>query len=193
MLHVETTNQPSEWDATAALVRRARTGDEQAFAELLRSHRAAVTSTLVACGVRQPETAQDLAQDVAIRAWDRLPTLKDPRAFKAWIRRIAANAARDHLRRMAVRKEDELDAALDVESDDDPYQQAERVAEIRLMMTALDSEDREVVELLVAKANGESIESMADRLSLSEGALKMRLMRVRKRLRQRLEELRLGR
>lgn len=190
---METTNQPSEWDATAALVRRARTGDEQAFAELLRSHRAAVTSTLVACGVRQPETAQDLAQDVAIRAWDRLPTLKDPRAFKAWIRRIAANAARDHLRRMAVRKEDELDAALDVESDDDPYQQAERVAEIRLMMTALDSEDREVVELLVAKANGESIESMADRLSLSEGALKMRLMRVRKRLRQRLEELRLGR
>jgi len=189
---VDTKHDPEQWETSAALVRRARSGDQGAFAELLQTHRAAITSTLVACGVRQPETAQDLAQDVALRAWDRLSTLKDPRTFKAWVRRIAANAARDHLRRMAVRKEDELDAALHVESDDDPHLQAERVAEVRLMMTVLDSEDPEVVELLMAKADGESIQSMADRLELSEGALKMRLMRVRKRLRKRLEDLRLG-
>jgi RNA polymerase sigma-70 factor (ECF subfamily) len=192
LIEVGTTDDRSPWEATAALVRRARRGDERAFAELLQSHRAAVTSTLIACGVRQPETAQDLAQDVAFRAWDRLSSLKDPRTFTAWIRRIAANAARDHLRRMAVRREDELDTALHVESDDDPHDQAERVAELRLMMAALDSEDPEVVELLMAKADGESIESMAGRLALSEGALKMRLMRVRKRLRKRLEELRSG-
>jgi len=185
-------NDVSAWEATAVLVRRARSGDEQAFSELLQTHRAAITSTLVACGVRQPETAQDLAQDVALKAWSRLSSLNDPRTFKAWVRRIAANAARDHLRRMAVRKEDELDAALHVESDDDPHESAERIAEARLMLTVLDSEDPEVVELLMAKANGESIESMAGRLSLSEGALKMRLMRVRKRLRKKLVELRVG-
>jgi len=185
-------NDASAWEAIAVLVRRARSGDEQAFTELLQTHRAAITSTLVACGVRQPETAQDLAQDVALKAWTRLSSLNDPRTFKAWVRRIAANSARDHLRRMAVRKEDELDAALHVESDDDPHHAVERVAEARLMMSVLDNEDPEVVELLTAKANGESIESMAARLSLSEGALKMRLMRVRKRLRKRLEELRLG-
>lgn len=186
------TTDPSPWEATAALVRRARSGDQSAFAELLQSHRDAITSTLVACGVRQRETAQDLAQDVALRAWDRLESLKDPRTFKAWVRRIAANAARDHLRRMAVRREDELDIAIHVESDDDPHQTTERLAEIRLMLTALDSEDQEVVELLVAKADGESIASMAARLELSEGALKMRLMRVRKRLRKKLDELRSG-
>ena len=185
-------NDASAWEATAALVRRARSGDEQAFSELLQTHRAAITSTLVACGVRQPETAQDLAQDVALKAWSRLSSLNDPRTFKAWVRRIAANAARDHLRRMAVRKEDELDAALDVVSDDDPHKSAERIAEARLMMTVLDSEDPEVVDLLMAKADGESIESMAGRLALSEGALKMRLMRARKRLRKKLEELRQG-
>lgn len=187
-----TKKDPGQWEASAALVRRARSGDQGAFADLLTSHRDAITSTLFACGVRQPETAKDLAQDVAFKAWDQLSRLKDPRTFKAWVRRIAANAARDHLRRMAVRKEDELDAALHVESDDDPHQQSERMAEARLMMTALDSEDAEVVELLVAKANGESIAEMAERLDLSEGALKMRLMRVRKRLRKKLEELRLG-
>lgn len=193
MIHVSTPVRPSEWDLTAALVRRARSGDQQAFAELLESHRSAITSTLVACGVRQRETARDLAQDVALKAWDRLSDLNDPRTFKAWVRRIAANAARDHLRRMAVRREDELEGALELASDDDPHLQAERLAEIRLMLTALDSEDAEVVELLVAKANGESIESMAGRLELSEGAVKMRLMRVRKRLRKRLDELRAGR
>jgi RNA polymerase sigma-70 factor (ECF subfamily) len=182
----------SEWEATAALVRQARSGDEAAFTRLLQSHRSAITSTLIACGVRQPDTASDLAQEVALKVWDRLRTLDDPRTFKAWVRRIAANAARDHLRRMAVRKEDELDSALHVETDDDPHQRAERLAEIRLMLAALDSEDRETVELLVAKAHGESIESMAARLAVSDGALKMRLMRVRKRLRKKLEELRQG-
>jgi RNA polymerase sigma-70 factor (ECF subfamily) len=186
-------NGSSEWQATADLVDRARGGDERAFAELLQSHRAAITSTLFACGVRQAETARDLAQEVAIRAWRHLGDLEEPRTFAAWVRRIAANAARDHLRRVAVRREDELDAALHVETDDDPHRHAERLAEIRLMLTALDSEDPEVVDLLVARANGETVEAMAARLSLSEGALKMRLMRVRKRLRQRLEELRSGR
>jgi RNA polymerase sigma-70 factor (ECF subfamily) len=190
---VNTKNDPGRWEVSAALVRRARSGDQGAFAELLNSHRDAITSTLFACGVRQPETARDLAQDVAFKAWDQLARLKDPRTFKAWVRRIAANAARDHLRRMAVRKEDELDAALHVESDDDPYRQTERMAEVRLMMAALDTEDAEVVDLLVAKADGESIAAMAARLDLSEGALKMRLMRVRKRLRKKLEELRQGR
>lgn len=190
---MNTTPDPGPWEVTAALVRRARSGDQVAFAELLNSHRDAITSTLFACGVRQPETAKDLAQDVAFKAWDQLSRLKDPRTFRAWVRRIAANAARDHLRRVAVRKEDELDIALHVESDDDPYRQSERMAELRLMLAALDSEDAESVELLVAKADGESIESMAARLELSDGAVKMRLMRVRKRLRAKLEELRLGR
>ena len=192
-MYVGMRDDESRWEATAVLVRRARSGDEAAFGELLQAHRAAITSTLVACGVRQPETAQDLAQDVALKAWTRLDRLQDPRSFPAWVRRIAANAARDHLRRLAVRKEDELDAAVHVESDDDPHLHAERIAEIRLMMTVLDSEDAEVVELLVARAHGESVQSIAERLGLSEGALKMRLMRVRKRLRQRLEDLRLGR
>jgi RNA polymerase sigma-70 factor (ECF subfamily) len=192
LIHVGTQRDQDRWKATAALVRRATAGDQGAFAELLQDHRDAITSTLFACGVRQRETARDLAQDVALRAWNRLPDLKDPRTFTAWVRRIAANAARDHLRRMAVRREDELDAALHLESDDDPHSQAERLSEVRLMLTVLDSEDTEVVELMVARANGESVASIAERMSLSEGALKMRLMRVRKRLRTRLEELRKG-
>jgi RNA polymerase sigma-70 factor (ECF subfamily) len=180
------------WDAVAALVKRARAGNPAAFQELLQSHRRAVTSTLIACGIRSEDTALDLAQDVALKAWQQLDRLSDPRSFTAWIRRIAANAARDHLRRMAVRREDELDEAIDLAADDDPHSDAVRMAEIRLMLAALETEDGEVVQLLLARADGVSVEDLAAQTGLSEGALKMRLMRARKRLRQHLDDLRSG-
>jgi RNA polymerase sigma factor (sigma-70 family) len=127
----------SNWNAVELLVRQARKGDQEAFRKLLEEHRGAVVSTLYACGVRCEETARDLAQDVAIRAWNKIGTLKEPRTFPTWVRRVAANAARDHLRRTAVRREDELDDALSLEGGDDPHERAERVAEVRLMMAAL--------------------------------------------------------
>ena len=80
------------WEEVARLVVEAQAGEADAFRELLVSHRAAVSSTLIACGVRSEDTARDLAQEVALRAWRRLATLEDPRSFTAWIRRIAANA-----------------------------------------------------------------------------------------------------
>lgn len=178
-----------DWQQISDLVRRAQDGDHEAFRELLQSHRQAVTSTLYACGARSTETAQDLAQEVALRAWTRLSELRDERNFTAWIRRIAANAARDHLRRLAARREESLEAALELESGDDPHAQTERVAEIRLMLAALDREDEEVVSLLVARAEGVSVQELADRVGLSPAALKMRLMRARKRLRKGLEAL----
>ena len=182
----------SRWDRIELLVQRARRGDQAAFRDLLDEHRSAVVSTLFACGVRCSETARDLAQDVALRSWQKLDSLKEPRTFRAWVRRIAANAARDHLRRVAVRREDELDEALDLEGGDDPHDRAERVAEVRLMLAALADEDDEVVQLLTARANGVSVETLAVEMKISPDALKMRVMRARKRLRTRLDEMRRG-
>jgi RNA polymerase sigma-70 factor (ECF subfamily) len=182
----------SNWDAVELLVRQARKGDQEAFRKLLEEHRGAVVSTLFACGVRCDETARDLAQDVAIRAWKKIGTLREPRTFPAWVRRVAANAARDHLRRTAVRREDELDDALSLEGGDDPQERAERVAEVRLMMAALVEEDDEVVRILVARAEGVPGEKIAGSMGISADALKMRVMRARKRLRARLDRLRAG-
>jgi RNA polymerase sigma-70 factor (ECF subfamily) len=182
----------SKWDTIELLVRRARKGDHNAFRTLLDDHRSAVVSTLFACGVRCEDTARDLAQEVALRTWTKLGTLKEPRTFPAWVRRVAANAARDHLRRTAVRSENELDDALSLEGGDDPHQRAERVAEVRLMMAALVEEDDEIVRILVARAEGVPGERLAQSMGISTDALKMRIMRARKRLRARLDRLRAG-
>jgi RNA polymerase sigma-70 factor (ECF subfamily) len=172
------------------LVARAKGGDDEAFRELLQGHRAAVGSTLVACGVRRAETAEDLAQEVALRAWSRLPTLINPGSFSAWIRRIAANAARDHLRRLSVRREQDLEDALKLADPDDPESRGERIAELRLMLAALTTEEPELVELLAARAQGVSVATLAEQAGTTEGALKMRISRARARLRTRLKEMR---
>jgi RNA polymerase sigma-70 factor (ECF subfamily) len=43
--------------------------------------------------------AEDLAQDVFLRAWQHRSTLRDPAAARSWLFAIAANTARRHLRR----------------------------------------------------------------------------------------------
>jgi RNA polymerase sigma-70 factor (ECF subfamily) len=181
-----------DWAAIADLVERTRRGDDDAFRELLERHRAVVTSTLVACGVRCPDTAGDLTQEIALKAWSRMSSLSDPRAFRAWLRRITANTARDHLRRSAARRETELEMALDIASADDPERTRERIAELRLMLTALAREDEEIVELLTARAAGAPVAELASRAGISEGALKMRMSRARTRLRRTLRDLRSG-
>jgi RNA polymerase sigma-70 factor (ECF subfamily) len=176
----------------ARLIRDARRGDEDAFRELLESHREAVTSTLFACGVRTTETARDLAQETALRAWMRLGSLRETRSFSPWIRQIAANAARDHLRRQALRQEESLDGAVQLVSPENPGRDAERRAELGEMMTALAAEDEADVSLMLERFEGVPIREIAERLETTEGALKMRFMRIRKRLRRRLEEIREG-
>lgn len=178
------------WDAVAVLVRRARRGDDDAFRRLLESQRSTISSTLVACGVRSRETAFDLSQEVALRVWRALPELRDPQALGGWLRRIAANVARDHLRRLAARPEEALDGAAGIASDRDPHAEAARGSELRLMLEALGGEDPPVVELLVASAEGASVAELSRRAGTSEGALKMRLSRARRRLRRRLAALR---
>jgi len=174
----------------ARLIREARRGNEESFGELLEEHRDSITSTLIACGIRTAETAGDLTQDTALRAWLRLDTLKSPSSFSPWIRQIAANAARDHLRRLMVRREESLESASQLVSTDDPSRDVERRAEIEEMKAALSTEDDANVALLKERANGVPVREIADRLGVSESALKMRIMRIRQRLRRRLERLR---
>lgn len=80
------------------LVRAARGGDRGAFGRLVDRWSAGVFARQLA-GSRERSTAEDLAQETFLRAWQRLAQLQDPRAFGAWVLAIGSSVFREWLRR----------------------------------------------------------------------------------------------
>jgi RNA polymerase sigma factor (sigma-70 family) len=74
-----------------ALVALAMCGDHSAFAELVR-RRQSWLRTLLRRMCRDDTLADDLAQQVLLRAWRGLPALRSVAAFGAWLRRLAVHA-----------------------------------------------------------------------------------------------------
>jgi RNA polymerase sigma-70 factor (ECF subfamily) len=80
------------------LVERARKGDREAFAVLVHQ----VSDSLYAVAyriLRDPGLAEDALQNALVLAWRRLPKLRDPDRFEAWIHRILIHACYDESRR----------------------------------------------------------------------------------------------
>src|SRR5262245_27528825 len=82
----------------AGLVDRARRGDRQAFAELVRASGARLDATARLI-LRDPDLAQDAVQETLIRAWRSLPGLRDPQAFDHWLHSLVAHACLDLVRK----------------------------------------------------------------------------------------------
>ncbi|PRQ09242.1 RNA polymerase sigma factor [Enhygromyxa salina] len=83
--------------AWVAVVESAKHGDEAAFERLYVEFGSMVHGLLLARVDRA--SADDLTQEVFLRAWQRLANLHDPIAWPAWLATIARNAAVDQLRR----------------------------------------------------------------------------------------------
>jgi len=81
------------------LIALARRGDEQAFGELAKLHRAALTSYCRKIMIVE-EDAEDTAQDVLSKAWSLLGQFRGDAPFKRWLfaiaRNVCLNARRDN-------------------------------------------------------------------------------------------------
>jgi RNA polymerase sigma-70 factor (ECF subfamily) len=73
------------------LVRRARSGDEEAFEGLVR----AATPRLLGAArliLRDPDRAQDAVQDALVLAWRNMRALRDAEAWDVWLYRLTTRA-----------------------------------------------------------------------------------------------------
>ncbi len=87
------------------LIRSARAGDQDAFAELVMSHADRVYGALRRFGL-DPDEADEVAQEVFVRAWRGLARFEERSQFSTWLYRIAFNEAQRRLsRRPAPRAE----------------------------------------------------------------------------------------
>ncbi len=101
--HTDDTDQTGEEAAgLARLVEQARSGDRMAFHQLVERFQALIFRTLY-YRTHSREEAEDLAQDVFLRAFKNLHRLKSPLLFRSWLYRIAINRVRDYYRRKKLK------------------------------------------------------------------------------------------
>ncbi|MGD0991965.1 MAG: sigma-70 family RNA polymerase sigma factor [Gemmatimonadales bacterium] len=123
------------------------------------------------------ERAEDLAQDVFVRALETPPLNPKP-----WLFAVALNLARDEGRRTALegRKLQLLKGEGGVApAPDAALEQRERAAAVHAALATLSDKDREA---LLLKAEGFSYDEIAAALGLARGAIGTTLARARRRL-----------
>ncbi len=79
------------------LIRRAREGDREAFADLAGCYWGRLHRWLAAL-THNAHTAEDLTQDVFLKAWVKLRSFRARTHFRAWLFRIAGNCYLDSRR-----------------------------------------------------------------------------------------------
>ncbi|MEP6770112.1 MAG: RNA polymerase sigma factor [Acidobacteriota bacterium] len=162
----------------AALVERARRGDEDAFAELIRLGAPAALGAARRI-TRDPALAQDAAQEAFLRAYRALGDYRQESSFVAWIRKIAVRTAIDLVRRR--RPEDPLpEGSLAGASEEKRQEDADL---LRVALATLSPLDREI--LLAREVEGAGDAEIARRFEMTVTGVRVRMHRARKKLRAR--------
>ncbi len=92
---------------TAELLARARMGEADAFTELVERHHPDLVRVAYAV-TGDLDSARDAAQLAWIKAWQRLPSVREPDRLRAWLIAIAANEARQQVRSQRRRRVREI-------------------------------------------------------------------------------------
>ena len=150
------------------------------FTTFMRNYQDMVYSTAVRL-IGNETQAEDIAQDVFIKAWEALPTWRPDAQFHTWVYRIASNAALDVLRRRKVVQfvplDDEYDAPTDQPGPEAQLQVRQGLRRLDAALARLPLEQREIV--LLREVEGLSYDELATTLGIDEGTVKSRLSRAR--------------
>lgn len=136
---------------------------------------------------KDPWDAEDLTQEVYIKAWRKLDTLKDTGFLKAWLFKIARNTCLDHLNKVRLRKFFFLDAAEQQEPRDNNAKTPEHTLEFQQQLDLLKNAAARLPvklrEVFALKEYGRlSYREIADAVGVEEGTVMSRLNRARKKV-----------
>ena len=174
-----------------ALVERARSGDHDAFGELVDLRLNATFRSVLAI-LGNESDARDVTQTIFVQAWTNLPSLRDPALFPAWFGRIIVNSARSALRGRRRRSVHEIQAiGLAEDGSSIPAGQArheDRTADLDRLERALErigAAERTV--LWLHHYEGLSLADIGTRLGVRPGTVKSRLFTARRALERELQ------
>jgi RNA polymerase sigma-70 factor, ECF subfamily len=176
------------------LIRAARAGDHDAFAELCRRHTQTARQRILAI-VRHQEDAEDAMQETLFRAYTNLGRFRQSCKFSTWITAIGINAALSVIRKRKSRRESDTEpyspdgVAWNItDRAPDPERRLAKAQIILLLRKEIHSLSPKMLEVVTSYyGNDYSLQEAADALGLSVAAVKSRLLRGRRILKSSLE------
>jgi RNA polymerase sigma-70 factor, ECF subfamily len=184
------------------LLRRAKTGDLDAFETLATRYERQVYSLALRI-LRQEQDAEDVTQQSFLSALENLAGFREEASFSTWLMRIATHAALKILRKRKGLEMISLEAATEPQEGYDTIPHPEFIADWRQSPEALveQNETRRLIEgalaqvdekyrviFLLRDVEGLSVQETAETLGISEANVKVRLLRARMQLRELLTQ-----
>jgi len=167
------------------LVERMRAGDADALRSIVERYQARIFALIFGI-VRDRHEVEDVAQEVFLKAFRRINAFDGRSRFYTWLYRVAANSAKDHVKKRSRRPSVALDEDAGIPSMlCGPAENAERSElrrSVRDAIGTLQPRYREVLTL--RELEGLSYNEIAAILRVSMGTVESRLHRARARLKQ---------
>lgn len=162
------------------LIRLTLDGQTDCFTALMDRHLTAV-KRCIGFMMHGNASADDLTQEVVLKAWRFLSAFRAESSFRTWLTRVAINEVRQFQRRERASRFEELSNPDVLASrDESPYEhfaRIQRTKAVRAVVNSLPVRYREVV--ILRELEGLSLREIAERLRSTVPAVKTRLFRGR--------------
>lgn len=171
------------------LIHRTLNGDDNAFAELVKKYQKQVHA-LIWRKIGDFHTAEEITQDVFLKAYQRLAKLKKPQSFASWLYVIAANDCSTWLRKKRLKTQpiEDTSSALVEKATYSGYviTENERIAAeaqrdaVKKLLAKLQESDRTIITLFYFAEM--TCKEISEFLGVSANTIKSRLSRARQSL-----------
>jgi RNA polymerase sigma-70 factor (ECF subfamily) len=166
----------------AGLVARCRTGDDEAWEELVRRFSRYVLAIAQQAYRLSPSDAEDVFQDVFTRTYERLSDLRNDEAVRPWIAQLTRRLCIDRIRAGARETVDPDMAEIGV---DDTLEQLDEALSVQEALLSMSDPCRDIIDRFFRRDESYAVIGVA--LGLPSGTIASRISRCLGKLRETLE------
>lgn len=129
---------------------------------------------------KNPWDAEDLTQDVYLKAFQKIGSLRDSRLMREWLFRIAKNTCLDHSRKILINRMFKLQSRSESEEGKTPEAEVAHREQLLILKRAINKLNKKHREVFVLREYGHlTYREIAETLGIKEGTVMSRLNRAR--------------